>query len=129
MIPRTSASISHHPPHDSGGGSLLYLAFCAIASALGGLLFGYDLLVISGAKDLIVAHFQLSTLMEGWFVSSAMVGAMVAYAIAGTCSDHFGRKRVLLAASVFLCAWWPRTHGEAWWACSRCQPCSFSSPA
>ncbi len=85
-------------------GSLLYLSFCCFASALGGLLFGYDLFVISGAKDLIVRHFQLSTLMEGWFVSSAMVGAMLGCIGAGTFSDRFGRKKVLIVASFFLLA-------------------------
>jgi len=85
-------------------GSLLYLSFCCFASALGGLLFGYDLFVISGAKDLIVQHFGLSTLMEGWFVSSAMVGAMFGCFMAGTASDRFGRKKVLVVASAFLLA-------------------------
>jgi len=85
-------------------GSLLYLSFCCFASALGGLLFGYDLFVISGAKDLIVAHFKLSTLMEGWFVSSAMVGAMLGCIGAGTVSDRLGRKKVLIVASFFLLA-------------------------
>lgn len=83
-------------------GSLSYLVFCALASALGGLLFGYDLFVIAGAKDLIVAHFELSPLMEGWFVSSAMVGAMIGCILAGPSSDRLGRKTVLVAASVFL---------------------------
>lgn len=89
-------------PDAAGGGSLFYLVFCAIASALGGLLFGYDLFVISGAKDLIVARFALSSLMEGWFVSSAMVGAMIGCALAGSASDRFGRKKVLVVAAVFL---------------------------
>ena len=83
-------------------GSLLYLSFCCFASAMGGLLFGYDLFVISGAKDLIVGHFKLSTLMEGWFVSSAMVGAMLGCIGAGTVSDRLGRKKVLIVASFFL---------------------------
>ena len=42
--------------------------------------------------------------MEGWFVSSAMVGAMLGCFLAGTNSDRFGRKKVLLAASFFLLA-------------------------
>lgn len=103
MIP-SAPSQSIRQASSSGGGSLFYLAFCALASALGGLLFGYDLFVISGAKDLIVSHFGLSALMEGWFVSSAMVGAMAGCALAGAASDRFGRKKVLLVASVFLCA-------------------------
>jgi len=89
-------------PVNRSQGSLVYLSFCCFASALGGLLFGYDLFVISGAKDLIVQHFTLSTLMEGWFVSSAMVGAMLGCIGAGTVSDRFGRKNVLIVASLFL---------------------------
>jgi sugar porter (SP) family MFS transporter len=80
----------------------MYLLFCCFASTLGGLLFGYDLFVIAGAKDLIVQQFNLSSLMEGWFVSSAMVGAMLGCLLAGTSSDRFGRKKVLLTASFFL---------------------------
>lgn len=87
---------------NTNGSSLAYLIFCSFASALGGLLFGYDLFVISGAKDLIVQHFKLTLLMEGWFVSSAMVGAMIGCLLAGTASDRFGRKQVLVAASAFL---------------------------
>lgn len=87
---------------DIRGGSTLYLLFCCFASALGGLLFGYDLFVISGAKDLIVQRFGLSNLMEGWFVSSAMVGAMLGCLLAGTSSDRFGRKKLLVVASAFL---------------------------
>jgi MFS transporter, SP family, arabinose:H+ symporter len=85
-------------------GSFLFLISCCSASALGGLLFGYDLFVISGAKDLIVQYFQLSTLMEGWFVSSAMLGAMPGCLVAGAAIDYFGRKKVLIAASAALLA-------------------------
>lgn len=84
------------------GGSLLYLVLCSFASAMGGLLFGYDLFVITGCKDLVVSHFSLSSLMEGWFVSSAMVGCVLGCIGAGPSSDTFGRKKVLLAAAVFL---------------------------
>jgi sugar porter (SP) family MFS transporter len=85
-------------------GGINYLLFCCTASALGGLLFGYDLFVIAGAKDLIVQRFSLSSPMEGLFVSSAMVGAMLGCFLAGTSSDRFGRKKVLLTASFFLVA-------------------------
>jgi SP family arabinose:H+ symporter-like MFS transporter len=83
-------------------GSLLYLTFICFASALGGLLFGYDLFVISGAKDLIVSHFAFSSAMEGWFVSSAMVGAVIGCGLAGKFSDKYGRQKALFVASLFL---------------------------
>lgn len=101
-IPSSSQPPLQAPEGEQG--SLVYLIFCCAASALGGLLFGYDLFVISGAKDLIVGHFNLSTIMEGWFVSSAMVGAMLGCLLAGSACDRFGRKRVLVAASAFLLA-------------------------
>ncbi len=86
-------------PH---GGSLLYLVLCSFASAMGGLLFGYDLFVVAGCKDLVVAHFGLNSMMEGWFISSAMVGCVLGCMGAGTASDRWGRKKVLLAAAAFL---------------------------
>ncbi|MGA3170747.1 MAG: sugar porter family MFS transporter [Chthoniobacteraceae bacterium] len=92
----------NNPSTDRARGSAAYLLFCCFASTLGGLLFGYDLFVIAGAKDLVVERFNLSSLMEGWFVSSAMVGAMLGCLLAGTGSDRFGRKKVLLTASFFL---------------------------
>jgi MFS transporter, SP family, arabinose:H+ symporter len=104
MIPVSSSSTTPPAGSSGSGGSLSYLVFCAMASALGGLLFGYDLFVISGAKDLIVSHFKLSSWMEGWFVSSAMVGAMVGCALAGPASDRFGRRSVLRIAALLLTA-------------------------
>ena len=94
----------NEPSTDQVQGSVLYLLFCSFASTLGGLLFGYDLFVIAGAKDLVVQRFGFSSLMEGWFVSSAMVGAMLGCLLAGTSSDRFGRKKVLVTASFFLLA-------------------------
>ena len=98
MDPRQEASAA------GGKGSMLFLTFVCFASALGGLLFGYDLFVISGAKDLVVQHFKLDTLMEGWFVSSAMVGAMIGCLLAGAFSDRFGRQKALVVAAAFLLA-------------------------
>lgn len=85
-------------------GSLLYLGFCCFAWTFCGLLFGCDLIVIAGTKNWIDPHFQLSTLMEGWFVSSAMVGAMIGCLAAGSASERYGRKRALMVAAVFLLA-------------------------
>ena len=82
--------------------SLLYLTSICLASSLGGLLFGYDLFVISGAKDLVVQHFGLSSVMEGWFVISAMVGAVIGCALGGKFSDKYGRQKALFVASLFL---------------------------
>lgn len=83
-------------------GTLLYLTFICFASAMGGLLFGYDLFVIYGAKDLALQHFGLSSAMKVWFVSSAMVGVVIGCVLAGKFSDNYSRQKALFVASLFL---------------------------
>jgi sugar porter (SP) family MFS transporter len=73
-----------------------YLLFITLAAALGGFLFGYDTAVISGTIALVKSQFDLNTAMEGWFVSSALVGCITGVAFAGELSDRFGRKRSLI---------------------------------
>ncbi|MEN6451617.1 MAG: sugar porter family MFS transporter [Thermoguttaceae bacterium] len=87
-------------------GSFLYLFLACGVAALGGLLFGFDTAVISGAEGMLKTQFHLSTGMHGWIVSSALVGCLFGSAIAGSLSDLFGRKKVLLLAAVMfaICA-------------------------
>jgi SP family arabinose:H+ symporter-like MFS transporter len=85
-------------------GNILYLWLVCLVAALGGLLFGFDTAVISGAIDQVKAQFKLDEDMAGWIVSSALVGCMFGAAIAGTLSDRFGRKKVLLLAAVLFIA-------------------------
>ena len=87
-------------------GSILYLLMACLVAALGGLLFGFDTAVISGAIDLLATQFNLGPVMKGWTVSSALVGCLLGAAIAGVLSDRFGRKKILLLAAVLftLCA-------------------------
>jgi len=77
-------------------GSVGYLVFVSIVSALGGLLFGFDTVVISGALTPLKMEFPISSVMEGWLVSSALVGCALGSAVAGSLSDRYGRKLVLL---------------------------------
>lgn len=84
------------------GGSRLYLFLACLVAALGGLLFGFDTAVISGAEAAVAKQFQLSALMEGWIVSSALLGCLIGAAIAGILADRLGRKRVLLIAAVLF---------------------------
>lgn len=74
---------------------------CALA-ALAGLLFGMDIGVISGALPFIVREFDISTLMEGWIVSSMMVGAALGAMGAGAVSQRFGRRRALLYSALLF---------------------------
>jgi len=71
-------------------------AICLVA-ALGGLLFGYDWVVIGGAKPFYEAYFNLtSSLQIGWAMSCALVGCMIGSILSGGLSDKFGRKRLLI---------------------------------
>jgi SP family arabinose:H+ symporter-like MFS transporter len=85
-------------------GSMLYLLMACLVAALGGLLFGFDTAVISGAIDALATQFHLGPVMKGWTVSSALVGCLLGAAMAGTLSDRFGRKRILLLAAVLFTA-------------------------
>jgi SP family arabinose:H+ symporter-like MFS transporter len=87
-------------------GSFWYLLLACLVAALGGLLFGFDTAVISGAIDQLQVQFSLSALMKGWIVSSALIGCLIGSAMAGMLSDCFGRKKILLLSAVLftLCA-------------------------
>lgn len=65
-------------------------------AALGGLLFGYDTAVISGAIGFLQEKFELTAAMKGWAASSAIVGCIFGAMFAGYMSDRFGRKKILI---------------------------------
>lgn len=72
-------------------------------AALGGLLFGYDWVVIGGAKPFYESYFQLnSPHLVGWANSCALVGCFAGSVICGWISDHFGRKKLLLLSAVLF---------------------------
>lgn len=70
------------------------------AAATGGFLFGFDQIVISGTVDAVRARFMLSAAEEGFFVSSALIGAMIGAAAAGRLSDSLGRQWSLVLAGL-----------------------------
>ncbi|RYZ36787.1 MAG: MFS transporter, partial [Sphingobacteriales bacterium] len=71
--------------------------------ALGGLLFGFDTAVISGALEMLRNQFSLSTAMEGWMVSSGLAGCIIGVLGTSMLSDRIGRKKtILLSAIMFL---------------------------
>lgn len=74
---------------------------CLIA-ALGGLLFGFDMAVISGVLPLMQEQFALNPAQEGWLVSSALVGCIIGVAISGSLSDRLGRKKLLVTAALLF---------------------------
>lgn len=80
----------------------LYVYNLAFVAALGGLLFGYDTAVISGAIGFLQEHFQLSSFEKGWATASVIVGCIIGAAFAGTISDRLGRKRALLLCAILF---------------------------
>jgi SP family galactose:H+ symporter-like MFS transporter len=79
-----------------------FLYVAALISALGGMLFGYDTGVISGAILFIKGQFALSSTMEELVVSSVLVGAVVGVAFGGTLADNIGRRKVIILAAVIF---------------------------
>lgn len=84
------------------GGSTLYLVLICFVATLGGLLFGYDTAVISGAIGFLRKHFQLSATAEGWAAACALAGCAVGAAAVGFLSDRLGRKRALIVSAVLF---------------------------
>lgn len=84
----------------------VYLLLICLVSAMGGLLFGYDWVVIGGAKIFYEPFFNLegSAALRGWAMSSALVGCLVGALLSGTWSDRYGRKKMLIAASFLFVA-------------------------
>lgn len=81
----------------------LFLWFVAAVSALGGLLFGYDWVVIGGAKPFYEAHFGVvRPSQQAWAMSCALVGCLVGAVLSGLLSEALGRRRALqLSALAF----------------------------
>jgi len=77
-----------------------YVYIAAIFAAIGGLLFGYDTGVISGALIFIKRSFGLSIFQQELAVSSVLVGAAVLAITGGSLSDRFGRRKMLRITSV-----------------------------
>ncbi len=81
----------------------VYTWLSASAGALGGLLFGYDWVVIGGAKPFYEIFFHLDDpALQGWAMSCALIGCLVGAISSGMLSNSFGRKKLLtLSALVF----------------------------
>jgi len=79
-----------------------YLLTISLVTALGGLLFGFDISVISGTIPFLQEVFNLNEAMKGWVVSSALIGCIIGASFAGRLGDKFGRKKVLLVTSILF---------------------------
>jgi len=80
-----------------------YVWGIAIVAALGGLLFGYDWVVIGGARAFYEVYFHLvSPTLIGWVNSCALVGCLVGSLAAGLFGGRYGRRRILLVAAILF---------------------------
>jgi SP family sugar porter-like MFS transporter len=80
-----------------------YIFLISMVSAMGGLLFGYDWVVIGGAKPFYEQFFNIanSPNLQGWAMSCALIGCLLGAITSGVFSDRFGRKKLLIF-SAFL---------------------------
>ncbi|KPV60336.1 MFS transporter [Paenibacillus sp. A3] len=90
------------PTTQNGQVSMKFVTLVSIVAALGGLLFGFDTAVVSGAIGFMKQRFDLNELEVGWAVSSLIIGCIAGAAVSGMLSDRFGRKKVLIAAAALF---------------------------
>ena len=94
--------------NDANNGSKLYLYSITTVAILGGLLFGYDTAVISGAEKgleaffLMATDFQYDKVMHGITSSSALIGCVIGGALSGFFASRLGRRNSLRLASVLF---------------------------
>lgn len=79
-----------------------FVTLVSIVAALGGVLFGFDTAVISGAIGFMQQHFDLNEFQVGWAVSSLIIGCIVGAMSSGVLSERFGRKKVLITAAILF---------------------------
>ena len=84
--------------------SKTFLYFICMVSAMGGLLFGYDWVVIGGAKPFYELYFGItaSPLLQGVAMTTALVGCLVGAMVAGGAADRYGRKPLLMTSAVLF---------------------------
>jgi SP family arabinose:H+ symporter-like MFS transporter len=79
-----------------------YVIFLAATAALGGLLFGFDIAIITGAGPFILEYFKLNDLSLGWAFSSLLFGCVIGSVFAGRITDFYGRRKILLGVALLF---------------------------
>lgn len=103
---RSRFQVKHNGHHTIMKQTKSYLFLICMVSAMGGLLFGYDWVVIGGAKIFYEPFFGLvsSPALRGWAMSSALIGCLAGALLSGKWSDSYGRKKMLVVASFLFVA-------------------------
>jgi sugar porter (SP) family MFS transporter len=78
------------------------LILYTFVAALGGLVFGFDTAVINGAMPFFTKHFDLSHALQGWAVSSALIGCIIGALFIGRPGDIFGRRYMLKVLAILF---------------------------
>ncbi len=88
-------------PHAMAGFNMKYVLGISLISALGGFLFGYDWVVIGGAKLFYERYFEITQIpgLQGLAMSSALIGCIPGALVSGWISNRYGRKNSLLLAA------------------------------
>ncbi|WP_186452527.1 sugar porter family MFS transporter [Chitinophaga polysaccharea] len=81
-----------------------YIWLFTCVAALGGLLFGFDTAVISGAIPYISAYFSLDEYLLGWAVGAILIGCAAGSLLAGGAADRYGRRLVLVVCALLFAA-------------------------
>jgi len=84
--------------------NLGYLIFLGATAALGGLLFGFDIAIITGAGPFLAQRFQLGDLSLGWAFSSLLFGCVIGSTVAGRLTNRHGRRSILLWVAALFAA-------------------------
>jgi len=101
-VSKGKPSFDSHNGSQPPGGAFVYIS--AAIAALGGLLFGYDTGVISGAELFLKNDFTLSIVALEVIVSGVLAGAAVGALLGGRMADLFGRRRLLIATAIIFAA-------------------------
>ncbi len=92
------APVSSHASFNAG-----YIWLISVCAAMGGLLFGYDWVVIGGAKPFFEPHFRITDpAISGWANSCALIGCFFGAMLTGTLSGRLGRKSLLMISALIF---------------------------
>jgi len=86
-------------PHSSGD---RFVRVAVVIASLGGMLFGYDTGVISGALLFVKEQFNLSSTMQELVVSAVLIGAVIGAVIGGILADRYGRRKMIIASGIIF---------------------------